>query len=506
MFRRLAHNTAISAAAFFLISVVGLLLTPLLVKAYGLAGFGLIVLARLLLPTGALALIDFGVSEVAIQATARARETRVWASARGQLTLLASGATAIGIIAGLLIFVARFPLAVLVKAPAEHMEAFSMVVGWTGVALPLIFLSLSAEGVLKGYERYGTVRSLEVSSTLIYAGGAAIAALKGLSFAWPCYVYLAAQVFRSGSAVLLAWSVLAADHIAPSRWTRQDRKEVVSRCAQLGYGRILGSIQGQAPAFFIATLWGASAAGVYDVLTRLPKVAKSVLGLINSTLLPVAIRLDAAENHQKIRVMGETGVLLIILLTMPVLSACMLFSGEILQFWIGPEVSGEWIWHAMMFVIPCTAAIVGFGSNALLGRQEVVKKLNGIVTLQVAIQVAISFGATFVLQDKSFILGQVIAAMIGLPLSLRTIRTAQNLSVRPVLWIVRAAATLGAMAAGWAILLPRPHSLFGLVIEAGIWTLITTIVLLAILPNTAERNLLKRIVSIFLPSRLGTTS
>ena len=52
------------------------------------AEFGLIVLARLLLPSGLLAIIDFGLPEVTTQVVARAREHRDWAVAGSQLLLL----------------------------------------------------------------------------------------------------------------------------------------------------------------------------------------------------------------------------------------------------------------------------------------------------------------------------------------------------------------------------------------------------------------------------------
>lgn len=499
MFRRLAHNTAISAVAFFVISVVGLLLTPVLVAAYGLAGLGLVALARLLLPTGVLALIDFGISEVAVQATARARETGNWTHASGQLTLLALGSLVIGILAGGIVALLHRIIPVIVNAPVAYADPFAGVVLVTGLALPIVFLSLSAEGVLKGYERYGVVRGLEVISTCFYAGGVLIGVGMGQPFEWACYAYLFAQTGRATAAVALAGWTLTRDKVRLHSWTKADRREVTSRCAQLGYGRILGSLQGQAPPLFVAMLWGASAVGVYDVLTRLPRVAKSILGLINSTLLPVAVRLDASENTAHIRKLGETGLLVILLVTLPVCAACMLFSREILQFWIGPSVRDGWPWQSLMFLLPATSAIVGFGSNALLGRQDIVKKLNLVTTIQVGVQLAVSFGTTAVFQDKSFILGHVVALMVGFPWSLAIIKSAQGLSSRPYRWLLTGPLVLAILGFGWAAVGPRPQSILELLIFGGGWTLTATGLLLLFLPNRSERSLLIRIAGMFWP-------
>lgn len=505
MFRRLAHNTAISAAAFFIISVVGLLLTPVLVAAYGLAGLGLVALARLLLPTGVLALIDFGISEVAVQATARARQTGNWATASGQLTLLALGSLAIGVLAGGVMAILHRVIPAIVNAPLAYADPFAGVVLVTGLVLPIIFLSLSAEGVLKGYERYGVVRGLEVISTCVYAGGVLFAVGTRQPFDWACYAYLIAQTGRATAAVALAGWTLTKDKVRFHKWTRTDRTEVAGRCAQLGYGRILGSLQSQAPPLFVAMLWGAAAVGVYDVLTRLPRVAKSILGLINSTLLPVAVRLEASENTAHIRKLGETGLLVIVLATLPVCSACMLFSREILQFWIGPSVSNDWPWQSLMFLLPATSAIVGFGSNALLARQEIVKKLNLVTTMQVGVQLAVSFGTTHLLQDKSFILGQVVALMVAFPWSLMIIRSAQGLSLRPYYWLIAGPALLGCAGLAWAAIGPRPQGILELVGYGGGWTAMATGLLFLLLPNRNERSVLLRVASMFWPFAISAS-
>lgn len=499
MFRRLAHNTAISAVAFFITSMVGLVLTPILVGAYGLAGLGLIGLARTMLPNGVLTLIDFGMSEVAVQATARARQTGQWAPAGGQLALLALAALAIGLLAGALLVLAHQEIPLLVKAPPSYVDAFAGVVLCTGLVLPILFLSLSAEGVLKGYEHYGLVRSLEVLSTCAYAGGVIAAVLTGRSFEWACYAYLIAQTCRALAAISLAGWTLLRNKVLLRRWTAADRAEVISRCVQLGYGRILGSLQGQAPPVFIGMLWGASAVGVYDILTRLPKVAKAVLGLINSTLLPVAVRLEASENKAGIRKLGETGVLIILLVTLPVCSACMIFSKEILQFWIGPDVAGDWAWQSLMFLLPVSAAIIGFGSVALLARQDIVRKLNQITTVQVVLQLAVSFGATYVFEQKSFILGQIMSLAITFPWSLAVIRRAQGLSLRPYYWILWALALLGLAGALWAVVGPRPANVLELLVYGGVWTALATGLLFLTLPDRTERSLLYRMALMFWP-------
>ena len=87
MFASLIKNTAISAVAFLLVSVLGLLLVPYLIQHYGVAGFGVISLARLFVPLMGLGLFDLGFGELSTQAVARSRGLSTWSHGLNLLTL-----------------------------------------------------------------------------------------------------------------------------------------------------------------------------------------------------------------------------------------------------------------------------------------------------------------------------------------------------------------------------------------------------------------------------------
>ncbi|HMU97129.1 MAG TPA: hypothetical protein PKA08_10140, partial [Elusimicrobiota bacterium] len=63
MLKPLVRNTMFTGMAHLAVGLIGFFIVPFLVRAYGMAGFGLIVLARVVLPTGPLSILDFGVSE-----------------------------------------------------------------------------------------------------------------------------------------------------------------------------------------------------------------------------------------------------------------------------------------------------------------------------------------------------------------------------------------------------------------------------------------------------------
>src|SRR3954447_1372732 len=86
MIKRLIQNTVVSIIAFGAAALLGLVVIPVIIRTWGVSEFGLIVLTRLLLPTGMMAVLDLGLSEVATQTVARGREHRDWALAAKQLS------------------------------------------------------------------------------------------------------------------------------------------------------------------------------------------------------------------------------------------------------------------------------------------------------------------------------------------------------------------------------------------------------------------------------------
>src|SRR6266481_4824179 len=88
MLKRLVQNTIVSAIVFGAVAVLGVIVIPIIIQTWDVTEFGLIVLARLFLPSGLIGIVDFGLPEVTTQVVARAREHRDWTIGGSQLSLL----------------------------------------------------------------------------------------------------------------------------------------------------------------------------------------------------------------------------------------------------------------------------------------------------------------------------------------------------------------------------------------------------------------------------------
>lgn len=497
MFRSLLINTLVSALAYFIVSVVGLLLVPMLVSAYGLSEFGLIVLVRLLLPTGILGPFDFGVSELATLAVARARADESWAVARDTLQRLLVIAGLSGLLLGAGLALAAAPVTALLRVGPEHAQGFADLVRLSAACLPFLFPGLVAEGIVKGFEAYRALRAIEVFSALAYAVLAYACVRTGAGYFWVAAGFLAVQVLRALQAAVLARRLVMRSPLAgaAAQAPAGIGRELFARCRTMAWNKTLGMLQQQSSPLLCGVLLGPAATGLFDVLARLPRFAKAVVGLMNSALLPVAARFDAGQRTQDMRRLGQTGLLAVTVATLPPLAGAAVFSEAIMRVWVGSEMAALWGWQALMFAMPAFSALVSFGATALLGRAQVVVRMNRLVSAQIVIQIVLALATLDFWDARAFMFGQVVAMALTFPAQMRLILREQE--VDPVVWRrLGLILALGlALALGcWALGLPAwPGSTAGVLTALAAWCGLYWLLLYAVLLTARERRRLREV-------------
>src|ERR1700761_7485773 len=148
MLKRLIQNTIISTVAFGAAAILGLIVIPVIIRTWGVTEFGLIVLARLLLPTGMMGLLDLGLSEVTTQAVARAREHRDWTLAGQQLSFLTFLSIVLASVLSAAIWFGASYLTSILKVDADHVEPFTQILRITALGNLILLPALVWEGIV----------------------------------------------------------------------------------------------------------------------------------------------------------------------------------------------------------------------------------------------------------------------------------------------------------------------------------------------------------------------
>lgn len=415
MLKRLVQNTIVSAIVFGLVAVLGVVVIPVIIRTWGVAAFGLIVLTRLFLPSGLIGVIDFGLSEVTTQVVARAREHRDWRLAGSQILLLTVISLLLGIVMSLAIWLTAPLIVAQFKVEPVHAAGFTNMLLATAASNLLMFPALVWEGIVKGFERYGLLRLCEFLTTLLYVGATIHAARSGQPYEVVAYYFLASGLLRA--LILLGASIaaLSRTRIKPSVPAAAVSREVMTRCILVMQGKLIGGIIAPIQPFLIGTYIGPQSVGIYDTLVRIPRLAKVVASLLISAMLPVVSRLDQRNSHRQFNRFGEAGIMMLPIVTVPPFVATAVMSPAIMHLWIGPEIAPYAHWMGWMFVVTMCFQYVIFGNTLFMTRTKVQRQLNMLMMIHLLIWAVVTLAAVHSLAERAFILGQTIGTAAIVP-------------------------------------------------------------------------------------------
>ena len=158
--RQILRATSIIGGSSLVNVAIGLLRNKVAALILGPAGIGLVGLFHNLMQTGA-ALAAFGIGNVGTRQLAEAAENeQAQAVAR---RALATAAMALAVLGGLLMFLARRPIAELVLGRADWADT----VGWLSMGLALLVGTVAQNGLLTGLRRLGDLARVSVASAIV---------------------------------------------------------------------------------------------------------------------------------------------------------------------------------------------------------------------------------------------------------------------------------------------------------------------------------------------------
>lgn len=428
------RNSVLNGSAMAVTSVLSLVLVPVLIRSYGLEEYGLIPLLRLLTPLGAMGIATLGLPQLATRAGA----IHAARNERQELRRTQSALVAVSMLAGICAAMVLFAIgpervADWLNVDVPQRAPFS--IGFRAVALllPLLIPGAVLNASLTGLGEFRILRLNEVLVYVAYFGFAVTAAWAGVPIVWILVAFLSADATRAAGLLWMAHrkSLISAHEIvAPDfAWVKAQRRDfaVLSVSSLLGYGRK------HVTAACIAFLFGPAALGLYDAMERVPRAFKGLLGLVNTTVLPHAMRLDAADHPAQLRSLLLRGTRLTLACTLPFATTAMLYAKEIITMWLGARLAYGSVFLVLLmvpFVLNSTMSIV---STATLSRINLVAMQGAISITEILVFIATLALLVATLGDGSPYAATAIAAAAGYLLRMRILLPAYGIS--PSLWV-----------------------------------------------------------------------
>lgn len=504
MVRGLYRSVAISALAYAMVSAISLVLTPLLITRYGLAGFGQIVIARLFVPNAMFGLLDIGASEIATQTVARARQDKNWSHAWGVITLLGLINIGIGVLAGILLIVGSHYIPVWMGVELSYVAGLAMVLKVTGLCLPVLFLSLILEGLAKGFERFGVQRGSEVVAGASYGVLAVACIVLGYGVDAVCYALLISLFLKLGMLLNAVCRQSGEGRVQIRRWDTTDLAFVRKWASIMSASKILGTFQTQAAPPLIGLMFGPAAVGAVDALSRLPRFVKSTLSLLNSTVLPFAASMEFSNRRGDLEQLGRNGMVVLALITLPPIAGAVAFSEPLTRLWLGPQLEDHWYWGAILYLFPATNTLTSFGSQILMVRSHVATKVNRIILTQIVIQLVLALTLAPWLSQWSFILGQVVAIGLTSVVHMKLIGRELGFDRRFYVPLLMTGGVLAAMIGATLPFAPQVQTFAELIIIPIAWVLIGWLIVgMILLTRMQRRRLIASVGYRLQPSRRG---
>lgn len=334
----IARNTLANSGVQLLQLAAAFVYMPFLISSFGLANYGVFILAGSL--SIYLGLLDFGVNPTVVKHVAE----YVAKGRRSELGRLISSAAAyyaaIGGVAALaLLLFARYGVDLLALGSADTALATSLFTVSAVVAL-FVWPLTTGSAVLNGLQRYDLTAAVNGSVVLGNVVATAIVLFVG---AGPLALFSAMgaiSVVTGGVACLLAARQLPGTRVSPRQVERATLRTLLSFSWMIFVMQLAIVLADQrTDRLILAAFVGAAAVGLYDPAARLNGLVAQLASLPSSALLPAASKLEAESRLEALRSLYLRGSKYTVLFVTPIAVTLIVLARPLLLAWLGPELA-----------------------------------------------------------------------------------------------------------------------------------------------------------------------
>ena len=494
--RLFVRNTGANLALRAVTVAASLVATAALVHGYGADRFALVVLALHLAGLASLAapgLPGALTREVAAaigrgDPAAAARMVR----AAGRLylaggLLLGGGLAAFALAGGIRLF--RFP--------AEVRAEGTAVLALAGVVLAARWALAAWGDALAGLQEYPYLAGVRSVAALAVSTGVAAAAWTGLPLAAVLVVHGAVRLAEGLALRARARRLLPGDRVPPGR-TLATLRPVFRIGAEMAVLEVAGIVHHRTDTLVLALLASAPAVAACQVTVRLHNLVREFQGTLASALAPLVARESGRGNEAAVDEALYRGTRYDLVVLLPVVIPAVLFAGDFLRTWLGPEWAR---WG------PLAAAFAGYWGIAGLttfAGQVAVGTANVRPLAAIAAGTAVlNLGLSILLAPRygvAGVLGATLAAY-AVALPLQGVFLFPRLGVRAgrflrevVLPVYPAALAAAGLLAAARRLVPPPEGIAGLALQGGAAGIVTLGILAAAALDARDRARLRALL------------
>jgi len=493
--KRFAINAAANYGRFLIVMATQFLLTPVLLQKVGTRDFGLWSLTFSVM--GFLGLLDGGLATSTVKFVAASRgDSAKRNRLLGTLLGLCLALSGVALVATVILTPLYVPLFHIAADQASAARALLWLLALRAVilALPLGLF----QGVLFGEQKIYLINAVQSVTTLLYAGGTALALSRGAGIVTVGWLNLISMLAEYLTYMVLAYRAIPGLTLRP-QLDRTLVREVAGFSGAQFLVNVASLVRMRMDPILVQLFLSLQAVASYSVALRIAESALLLTKQVINVFVPLVAARHTAGDLAGVRsVLLSGGKYVFAAATVLTVAICTL-AQELITLWVGPGVQEAVptlivLMLSMGLVVPqmvAASVLVMTGHHGFSARAQTVGML---VNLGVSMALAKPFGlagiaggtlAATVLVDVAWVLPYACRVQeVSLAHYLRAV-----FAPALVCGAAQAAATLGAKAA-----LPAAHSLLGLIPAAAVGVVaFVALFWVGFLGATEKANVLKKL-------------
>ncbi len=409
MKKKILRNVSFSGSASIISGLVGFLLLPFIVSRIGPVEYGIFLMVNLFSVTGYLYILDMGFQKTVARYTAE----YLAKNQTEKILQLLNSTLLIFLSLGLLVAILGFFLSpavvrLLLDIPEASQDRAIFALTLVFLSSPYQFFSLVLAGFYEGLQRFDIIKTVHVLSIIINA--VLVVLLLNIGYG---LVSVVASLLISQAFVIVAYLSMAKNSFSGFTLDRkyislQSVKEVWGVAKMLLIGTTSTVIFFETPKLVISIFLGPLYMTYYEIVLKLPRFLKGILGFVNAVVMPVASELQSARRQETISELFRRGFLYQNYFAIPIILCAIYLANDFLIVWVGKEYVqlAPLLQFALLWNI--YTPVINFGSALFLGMNL---RLREITVLNVAIT-ALSVVLSLSLVSEYGIFG-VLVAFVG---------------------------------------------------------------------------------------------
>ncbi len=335
--KKLFNNTLASLVDYAILVALNLLATPLLIRYFGIDGYGAFVFLSIFSIYGALSFFDLGMEGSLMNYVPRMLLNGDRRKLQDTLVVSLGYYGLVGIVLGLVFYAFGGVIAGRLLHDSTILSRSSVMNAVAIIALMIFvqFLTVPFTAILQGMRRFVITKGISVVMNILRYALIIIVAIETGRIDYAFMIILGLTILRL--LVLLTVFVFNAPQFRDIRlrFNFPLLKTLMSYTSLLFVYRLIGLIHNQIDKFLIWLYLVVSSMAIYDVVVRPANILRLVLTILNSAVIPEVAHLQETDDYPAIKGLYIRLVRFAYLILLPVLAAFYVFIDILLRLWVG---------------------------------------------------------------------------------------------------------------------------------------------------------------------------